>query len=469
MSLVFVWAGGSGVSALVSLMIDLNIPDLVCIDAHDSIAMKRFHQHWIDTYIWHGKYEPKPGDLLVYSAATATSIEVKTGFDYTFDDPLAPPPLLYAEFLGELSKYMYTLAISGTHGKSTTTWMAAVACIAHIPESALAIVGAWVTEWQWGHCWHNPKHYEALRALVLHTISRKATALHLPYKQLLFIVEADEFNHHFLFLEPDISIITSLDHDHVDIYPTHETYLAAFDQFCTATKETIVTLPSLASQLPNQKPKIFLPTIESFDFASLIGGHNHTNASLALAWCILVADHFGHEKNVAMKASIEQFQWLRRRAEFLGKNNQGVAVYSDYGHHPDEIRSTLFAFQEKYPTARLTCFFEAHQAKRLLTFWEAFIDAFAWRTCVVVPVYTAREDEIMFQTQENIEKTKSTPVLNHVKTFEDLAKAFASEVHGENIVERSALAPALHSISQWIIICFGAWILDDKLREIFVH
>lgn len=138
---------------------------------------------------------------------------------------------------------MYTFAVSGTHGKSTTTGMAAIACIEHIPDSALAIVGAGVTQRQGKHCRYNHDHYEALRDIVLRIISRKATALHIPLKKLLFIIEADEFNHHFLFLEPDVSIITSLDHDHVDIYPTRETYLQAFDQFCTNTKERIITLP----------------------------------------------------------------------------------------------------------------------------------------------------------------------------------------------------------------------------------
>jgi UDP-N-acetylmuramate-alanine ligase len=87
---------------------------------------------------------------------------------------------------------------------------------------------------------------------------------------LVFIIEADEFNHHFLFLEPDISIITSLDHDHVDIYPTREEYLSAFNQFCHNTKKVVFAPTPVALQLPDQDLKIHVPLIQQFSFDYLI-------------------------------------------------------------------------------------------------------------------------------------------------------------------------------------------------------
>lgn len=142
----------------------------------------------------------------------------------------------------------------------------------------------------------------------------------LPRKKLVFIVEADEFNHHFLYLEPDISIITFLDHDHTDIYPTRDEYVAAFNQFCTHTKEVVFTLPSIKEELESTHTNIQTPALTHFSFGYLIGGHNHANASLALAAITYYQKTHHIPDTQAVKKSIEQFQGLQRRVELLGQN-----------------------------------------------------------------------------------------------------------------------------------------------------
>ncbi len=156
-------------------MIELKIPEIVCIDCVDSSYMQSFRKAGATTFTSHGLYQVKTGDTIIYSAATNQSPEVKAGFALTYENHLSSPPMLYAEFLGELSKYLYTIAISGTHGKSTTTGMVATTCIKQLPQTALAIVGAGVTERQGKHCWHNNTHLNELRAVVSRIISRKAT------------------------------------------------------------------------------------------------------------------------------------------------------------------------------------------------------------------------------------------------------------------------------------------------------
>lgn len=463
MNIVFVGAGGSGVSALVQLMIDLSIPNIICIDSTDSVLMHKFHEAWIRTYIGHGTYTVQSGDLLIYSAATTESIEVKSAFENTLQNHLSPPPLLYAEFLWELSKYLYTIAISGTHWKSTTTGMVAAACIDHIPETTLAIIWAGVTQWEWKHCWYNNKKRTELRNIVLRITSRKATSLHIPTKELFFVIEADEFNHHFLFLEPDISIITSLDHDHVDIYPTRDSYLAAFNQFCTNTKHRVFTLSSICKELEPNK-KIITTQPQTFDFTLIVWGHNHANASLAFDGVCFAAQDSDSKKSVEIKKSIEQFQWLQRRVELLWKNKYGTPIFSDYGHHPDEIKSTLHAFQEKYPSSAITCFFEAHQARRLLTFWDEFVEAFNWISCFVVPAYTAREDIESIQIyRQELPVNKALPT--HIESFKNITDIFATQINGKTIHDRETLGSAVESIQEWSILCFSAWVLDSKLRS----
>ncbi len=464
MRVVFVGAGGSGVSALVELMIDLHIPNIVCIDAVDSPALASFRKQWVTVIVGHGQHTYQQWDFVIYSAAVATSSEVTSALEHTFTDHLSPPPMLYAEFLGELSKYLFTIAISWTHGKSTTTGMVATACIQHIPTTTLAIVWAWVTERQGNHCWYNKKYDTELRTIVLRIISRKASALQVTPKKLLFVIEADEFNHHFLFLEPDISIITSLDHDHVDIYPTRDAYLQAFRQFCTNTRKHIVTLPSIAHQLWTYWDEVHTPPQKHFTFSHLVGWHNHSNASLALWACLLTQNTFHLDTNEnTLQHSIEQFLWLQRRVELVWNNKHAIPVFSDYGHHPDEIQSTLQAFREKYPDTLITCFFEAHQARRLLTFWQQFLEAFTDTTCIVVPPYTAREDIASLQSwrKETI-TSSSTP--EHIDSFSSLADIFSDQIGWSRVKERGDLSHALDNISSWAILCFSAGILDSKVR-----
>lgn len=463
MSLVFVWAWWSGVRALVQLMIALTIPEIICIDETDSDALHQFREQHITTYIGHDTYTLQHGDVVIYSAATKDTPQVQDAFRFLENDPLAPAPFLYAEFLWEISKYLFTIAITGTHGKSTTTWLVATSAINHFPQASLAIVGAGVVERWWENCRYNPQDIELLRSIMQRIISRKSTNTTIPVKQHLFVIEADEFNHHFLLLNPDVSIITSMDHDHVDIYPTRENYVAAFNQFCRNTYWPVFTLEHIAKELDNND-NISVVTPISFSFHSMIWGHNHNNASLALAALTYLQTKKGvSASSTSIKQSLESFQWLHRRAELLGTNRQNVPLYSDYGHHPDEIKSTIKAFQESFPWREIICFFEAHQARRLLNFWYEFIDAFNTISCFVVPVFTARE------SFEAIEQYCNTPeihsIIAHLNSFHDLWETFAKQIKGTYVADWNDLSSVIHSIDSWSIIAFSAWILDGKLRK----
>ncbi len=461
MSIVFVWAWWSGVRALVQLMTALEIPDLVCIDESDSVALQQFREQNIATFVGHDSYSLQQWDVVIYSAATKHTPQVKDAFHFLENDPLAPAPFLYAEFLWEISKYLTTIAITWTHGKSTTTGLTAVWAIENYPQAALAIVGAGMVSWGWANCRYNPAYKTILHSIMQRILSRKYTDEKIPMKQHLFIVEADEFNHHFLSLSPDISVITSMDHDHVDIYPTRKEYLAAFQQFCINTHWPVFTLAPIAEELKNNDNiQIVTPTV--FSFKTMIWWHNHNNASLAFAalnyinqWSTLDTD--------TIKQSIESFQWLHRRAEFLGMTLQNVPLYSDYGHHPDEIKSTIKAFQESFPWREIVCFFEAHQARRLLNFWHEFVDAFHTIRCFVVPVFTARE------SFEEIEQYCNTPevhmIIEDLTSFHDLGEAFAKQIAGTYIPNREDLFKTIETISEWSIIAFSAWELDWKLRK----
>jgi UDP-N-acetylmuramate-alanine ligase len=126
--------------------------------------------------------------------------------------------------------------------------------------------------------------------------------------------------------------------------------------------------------------------------------------------------------------------------------NQNIPLYSDYGHHPDEIKSTIKAFQESYPGREIVCFFEAHQARRLLNFWHEFVDAFHNIRCFVVPVFTARE------SFEEIEQYCNTPevhmIIEDLTSFHDLGEAFAKQIAGTYIPNREDLFKTIETISE---------------------
>ena len=126
--------------------------------------------------------------------------------------------------------------------------------------------------------------------------------------------------------------------------------------------------------------------------------------------------------------------------------NQNIPLYSDYGHHPDEIKSTIKAFQESFPGREIVCFFEAHQARRLLNFWYEFVDAFNNIHCFVVPVFTARE------SFEEIEKYCNTPeiqkIIADLNSFHDLGETFANHINGTYIASRNDLTTTVQTITE---------------------
>ena len=468
MSIVFVGVWWSGMNALARLFIDMQIPWLVGIDAAASPETETLQTLGMPLVIWHGKHLPIAGDLVIYSAATLWSPEVQAAFAHTTADHQSPPPMLYAEVLGEISKYLYTIAISGTHGKSTTTSMIAHACISHIPAMTLAIVGAGVTAWDGASCRHAPSWDAYLRQVLLHIVSPKATDAPSEIKKHLFVVEADEFNHHFLRLHPDVSVIPTLDHDHVDIYPTRASYFTAFWQFFDNTTEACflpLPLRETLTQVPRQSrdEKFHFVSPRQFHFFSALGGHNHTNASLAHAVVMYVAQQQGVACDTqALDETFDHRSGIKRRAELIGKNiDRDVSVFSDYGHHPAEIGSTLDAFIQTYPWVSLTCIFEPHQARRLLEFRDEFVWALQKASVrVTIPVYAARE------RREDLAEIIQKKCGSTVTDFDSLNRFFAQQADAQFIATDETLEEYVSSLSHTIVIGFSAGRLDSVLRKL---
>lgn len=318
------------------------------------------------------------------------------------------PVLAYQEALGEFSQAFQTIAVTGTHGKSSTT-----SFLAHILIEAgkdpNVLIGAPVPAWGGG--------------------GGRAG------KSNLFIVEADEYREHFLTLSPAHAIIVSVDFDHPDYFKSLHDVEQAYERFRTKVAGSIFTPEDVTVEDLADMP------------APLPGDHMKKNAALA----VKMAGILGVSRENAI-AALKTFPGLGRRFEKLGMIGK-MELYSDYGHHPKEIEATLKAARSKYQAARILALFEAHTLERLKTFFNDYAAALSLADGILlVPVFipAGREHESA-EAREKLQELQGTlkaPAWR-LEKWEDLKPA---------LVELSAEFD--------VALAFTAGVLDARLRKL---
>ncbi|MEZ0395791.1 MAG: UDP-N-acetylmuramate--L-alanine ligase [Anaerolineales bacterium] len=320
------------------------------------------------------------------------------------------PVLKRADFLGELMTGRTGIAVAGTHGKTTTTAMIAWV-LSEAKTDPTFIVGG-----------------------VLNNLGVNARAGEGDF----FVIEADEYDHMFLGLKPVIEVITNIEHDHPDCYPTPEDFQQAFLDFARLLPPTGLLVACgedpgacrlmdeveksgrnvLAYALRprtaecDRKPDAFATMLVAnerggFTFsASVIGKaaivdlqvpglHNVRNALAALT----VAKLLGLPLEQAAEA-LSTFSGAGRRFEVRGERG-GVTVVDDYAHHPTEIRATLSAARARYPGRRLWAVWQPHTYSRTRALFDGFVGAFEDADQVIVTeIYAAREPKQDFSARE---------------------------------------------------------------------
>ncbi len=253
--------------------------------------------------------------------------------------------LSFFEALGEFAKQYKVIAISGTHGKTTTTAMTAKVLI-DAGLDPTVIVGSFVKEFG--------------------SNFRKGNSGYL-------VVEADEFNRHMLNFHPFIAGITNIEADHLDCYKDLDDIKEAFAQFFSQSEIKI-------GEEQYQKYITLVPALK------VPGEHNRKNAALVLA----IAETLGIDLEVAKK-SLSEFTGTWRRLEKVAEKD-GVIIYDDYAHHPTEVRASLQALRELYPSNRLIVVFQPHLYSRTKALFNDFINCFDLADFVyLLPIYFARE------------------------------------------------------------------------------
>lgn len=362
---------------------------------------------------------PEDADLIVYTIAIDN-----------YDSELAKkikeqtkiPVRSYPQILDIISRDKYTIAVSGTHGKTTTTAMIAQ-ILRGVEYDPTVIVGSLL-------------------------VGEKSNFI--AGKSKYLVVEACEYRRSFLNINPKILVITNIDNDHLDYYKDIEDIKSAFHAMA-------LKVPSDGFVVCNLKDKHIADVIKDInakiinwnDFfdenlkLKIPGVHNKKDAAAALA----VTDILGISQSNSEKY-LGEFPGTWKRFEFKGALLQGSLLYDDYAHHPTEIIATLEGFRELYPKKdgwRITVVFQPHLFSRtkllLQDFAKSFVDA---DQVLLLPIYYARE--------ENDGTISSEILAEEINKHTNNAKSFTSFESTEKYLETELL----NMNNKNIIVTMGA-------------
>jgi len=332
------------------------------------------------------------------------------------------------EYYGTLSADYTTIAVAGTHGKSSTT-----AFLGHIMISAgldpTILLGAAVPGWPLQSARQGQSQY--------------------------LLVEADEYLNHFLELKPAHAIITTIDFDHPDFFNDLNHVTASFQKFIDSLSDqgSLVISQQLHDQTdlqikwPKQTKPSSLPAAQLK--LSVPGTHMQQNAALA----IKLAQQLGVTESKAIKA-LATFPGLSRRFETLG-NLHNLTVISDYGHHPAELDATIKTALTEYPDKKILFVFEPHTTTRLSKFYQDFLMALTPAAndfgVLIAPAFRARAETDTSRDSHNL--------------YQDLKTNSDNVWELNNFNELPALLKKLSSDYQ-IVVALTAGELDSRLRRL---
>jgi UDP-N-acetylmuramate--alanine ligase len=407
----FVGIGGIGISAIARMML-IEGKEVLGSDMSEGEVTHELKDLGIPISVGQGfDLIPADTDLIVYTIAIKH-------YDPALMDQIFASGILaksYPEMLHIVTGGKYTIAVSGTHGKTTTTAMIAKILI-EAKKDPSVIVGSLLKEYKSNLIVGGGEH---------------------------FVVEACEYERSFLNIEPKVLVITNIEADHLDYYKDLADIENAFTEMSTQTANAIVCDPTDASvmrvlqQLPSDKKIAIVDYTKYFDkvpHLAVPGEHNRKDAAAALA----VADFIGIDGVVA-SVGAAQFTGTWRRLEMKGVTKNGTIVYDDYAHHPTEVKASLEALRELYPhgSKKIIVVFQPHLYSRTKALFAEFTTAFNEADAVYfLPIYFAREAPDPTISSEILAEAVAKNVPG-ARAFIDLKEAeefFAQENPGSDTV-----------------------------------
>ena len=386
--------GGCGVSAIAELLLDKGF-HVSGSNLKPSAVADRLRTKGAKIAIGHDAANVVRVDACVYSSAIS---EENPELQACRDRGI--PCFKRGEALAHLMhQYPKSIGIAGTHGKTTTTSLVAWLLLQAGKNPAYAVGGNIIGE------------------------DHHAYAADGDY----FVAELDESDATFLFAKPSMAIVTNIDHDHLVTYDhSFDKLVASFAQFLEhidpngmaiiGGDSAQVAALAISAKIPTQTYGFtdhvdwcitdFKQHQMMIDFtlsdktgatvtfhAPLIGRHNASNATAA----ILMARHCGID-DATIQAGLTTFPGVERRLNYQGTmhcESGDVAVYDDYGHHPQAMRSTFEALKEAFPEQRIVCVFQPHRYTRTQDCFGEFVDVLRLPDIVLLmPIYAASEAPI---------------------------------------------------------------------------
>ena len=339
----------------------------------------------------------------------------------------------YPEALGELSKNKFTIAVCGSHGKSTTTAMAGLFMI-DAGLNPTVLVGTMLREFSNSNFYFGDSKY--------------------------LVIEADEFRGAFLNYYPDIVIWTNVDREHLDYFKDFSDIIGNFKTFIRHVPESGLIIANgddhnIRQALQGLKNAVFysLHDSEAKKVRRLIkipGEHNVSNALAIIKLARLL--HISDESAYGL---ISNYRGSWRRFEYKGEIN-GAKIYDDYAHHPTEIKATLKGARDKFKKKNIWCVFQPHQLERTNLLFKEFVGAFKDADKVIMlDIYGVKGREGGAATEVSSEK---------------LAKAIARVQ--KNVFYKASISEAAEYIKKTatakdLIIIMGAgdiWKIFESLR-----
>lgn len=452
----FIGIGGIGVSAVAKMMLHRGV-SVTGSDAVKSEITEELEQRGIKIFYAHSAENlPENLDLLIYSAAVPEDNPERAEARKRGIKEMS-----YFDFLGELSRDYYTIAVSGTNGKSTTTAMIGLI----LEEAGLdptVIVGSKVKTFPDGNLRLGKSKY--------------------------FVVEACEYQAHMLKIHPQMIVLTNIEEDHLDYYrdlnhikETFKEYVRKLPadgkliynsddeaSYCLSNVEYRISNPAtsygintpadyLAKNILVDSGRQYFSMLRANPHEEILGNFSlqvpgRFNVYNALA-AATAAFSLGIDADAAKKA-LGQFTGIWRRFEKVGKHH-GAIIVSDYGHHPTAIRETVRAAREFYPNRRIVLLFQPHQRNRTRKLWAEFRQSLQTPDVLILSeIYDvtgreAREDK----------KVSSKPLFDEIQEVHKNAYFAANLDEAETRVRKIARPNDL-------IIIMGAGDIDKVARNL---
>lgn len=382
----FLGIGGIGMSALARFLLKAGINvagyDKTPSEITDALLAEGISVHFDDN----PELIPFEPELVIFTPAVPID-----NLEFSFLESEEIPFMKRSEALGQISRNIFTIAVAGTHGKTTISSM-----ITHILKSN----GKAVTGFVGGIC----NNYN--------------TNLILSQNSNVMVVEADEYDRSFLTLFPNIAVISAMDADHLDIYGDTDYLEQSFFLFSEQIKDggTLILKSELEKSTRLKAQLLRYGTNESDDLCAeniriengrnyfdlrlnsalilgfnlaLPGTHNIENALAATAACL----RYGLDL-AAIKQGLESYSGVKRRFEIRYSSDKTVYI-DDYAHHPEEIKATIQAARILFPKRKLLGIFQPHLFSRTRDLAEGFAESLAqFDELILLDIYPAREKPI---------------------------------------------------------------------------